>query len=355
MRTEPPAGDDFERMIVRITENVLLAAGSESPAAETAPKPRLRFGAISIVVLVVLGLGAAGGALAIGFGNSPWGTVEPTATTSTTPAPSRTPQPTPTATTPAVPVVPAVPAVAIGNASFSPPSWGAGISVTLSGFAPNTDFALTVDTRYAGESKTPDGYFSEFSTPLAVTTDDLGAASVTWIPDSFPQNFTGSGESGYALGSYVRVDTAPGPQRDPSGLTDLDPVALSGPLSISYRPVDEVSVNVQACIEPDTLVAGQAGLPVALSGLVPGELVFLTSFQTGDSESYSFQSSGPGIADNTGSAVVVMNGNTSMYPVSTSAMIAPSQWRVRWSGSYRATPSEQDSLGSVPLTIGGCG
>lgn len=339
-------------MIVRITENVLRTAGSQLPAAEPAPKPRFRFGALSIVVLVVLGLGAAGGALAIGLGNSPWGAVEPTATASTTPTPTRAPQPTPTVTTPAVP---AAPTVVIGEASFSAPSWGDGISVHLSGFAPNTDFALTIDSRYTGESTTPGTYFSEFSAPFAVTTDDLGAVSVTWTPDSFPQNFTGSGESGYVLGSYVRVDTAPGPQRDPSGLTDLDPIALSGPLSIAYRPTGEVSVNVQACIEPETLVAGQAGLPVTLSGLVPGEVIFLSSILIGDADSYSFQSSGPAFADDTGSAVVVMHGNTSMYPVSTSAMIAPSQWRVGWSGSYRTTPSDQNPLGSVPLTIGGCG
>lgn len=352
MRTEPPAGDDFERMIVRISENVLLAAESQLPAAEAAPKPRFRFGALSVVVLVVLGLGAAGGALAIGLGNSPWGAVEPTATTSTTPAPSRTPQPTPTATRPAVP---AVPTVAIGEASFSPPSWGAGIPVELSGFAPNTEFALSIDARYAGESKTPGAFFSEFSDPLSVTTNDLGSASVTWVPDSFPQNFTGSGESGYVLGTYVRVDPSGGPQRDPSGLTDVDPIALSSPLSINYLPVDEVSVEVQACIEPETLLADQAGLPVTLKGLVPGELVFATGFQTGEVLSFSFQSSGFAIADDTGTAAVVMNGGPSMYPVSTSAMIAPSEWRVRWSGSYRVTPSDANPLGSVPLTIGGCG
>lgn len=171
MRTEPPAGDDFERMIVRITENVLLTAGSQLPAAASVPKPRFRFGALSIVVLVLLGLGAAGGAVAIGLVSSPWPAVNPTATTSSDATPTRTPQPTATA---AAPVVPALPTVAIADASFSPPSWGQGMAVDLSGFAPNTDFSVSVDSHYSAGSTTPDEYFSVLTTPITVTTDGRG-------------------------------------------------------------------------------------------------------------------------------------------------------------------------------------
>ncbi|WP_139824681.1 hypothetical protein [Agreia pratensis] len=254
------------------------------------------------------------------------------------------------------PAVPTTPTVVIGDASFSAPSWGNGISVDLSGFAPNTDFALTIDSRYPGESKTPGGYFSEFSTPLAVTTDDVGAASVTWIPDSFPQMFTGSGESGNLLNSYVRVDTAAGPQLDPAGSGYIDPLALSSPLSLNYLPRDEVSVEAQSCIEPEQLVGDQAGLSVTLTGLVPGEIIYLSSFQTGGPVSYSFQSAGSSTADETGSAVIRMTGNSAMYPVSTSAMIAPGEWRVYWAGGYRVTSSSPDDPADfIPLTIGGCG
>ncbi|WP_157439176.1 hypothetical protein [Agreia sp. Leaf244] len=344
MRTEPPAGDDFERMIVRISENVLLAAESHLPAAEAAPKPRLRFGAISIVVLVVLGLGAAGGALAIGLGNSPWGAVEPTATTSTTPAPSRTPQPTPTATTP---TVPAVPTVAIGEASFSPPSWGAGIPVELSGFAPNTDFALSIDSHYSAGSTSPDDYFSVLTAVTTVTTDDRGAVSFVWTPDSFPQNIA-STESGQIWESYLRVDASGGPERDPSDDEYVDPIAASGPLPITYLPIDDVSVQMQSCIEPEVF-SGQSGVPVTVTGLVPGETVYLRGSRTDNPYSYSL--SGEGVADGQGTAVVGLSGSS----VQTSAAIAPAQWQLTWTGSYRATASDANPLGSVPLTIGGCG
>jgi hypothetical protein len=342
MRTEPPAGDDFEQMIVRITENVLRTAGSQLPAAAPAPKPRLRFGALSIVVLVVLGLGAAGGALAIGLGTSPWGAVEPTATIST--ASTRTPQPAPTVTTPAVP---AAPTVAIGDASFSPPSWGDGISVDLSGFAPNTDFAVSIDSHYSAGSTSPDDYFSVLASAITVTTDVQGAVSFRWTPDSFPQNIA-STESGQIWESYLRVDPSGGPERDPSDSEYVDPIAASAPLPIHYLPIEDVSVQMQTCIEPDTL-AGQPGVPVTLTGLAPGETVYLRGLRTDNPYSYSL--SGEGVADAQGTAVVDFSGSL----VQTSAAIAPAQWQLTWMGSDRVAASAEHPLGSVPLTIGGCG
>jgi hypothetical protein len=313
MRTEPPAGDDFERMIVRITENVLLTAGSQLPAAAPAPKPRLRFGALSIVVLVVLGLGAAGGALAIGLGNSPWGAVEPTATAPTAPTPTGTPLPTPTVTTPPVP---AVPTVAIGNA-------------------------------YSGGSTSPDDYFSVLTAAITVTTDDQGAVSFRWTPDSFPQSIA-STETGQIWASYLRVDPSGGPERDPSDSEYVDPIAASAPLPIHYLPIEDVSVQMQTCIEPDAL-AGQPGVPVTLTGLAPGETVYLRGLRTDNPYSYSL--SGEGVADAQGTAVVDLSGSL----VQTSAAIAPAQWQLTWMGSDRVTASAEHPLGSVPLTIGGCG
>ncbi|CAD5994123.1 hypothetical protein [Agreia sp. COWG] len=348
MRTEPPAGDDFERMIVRITENVLLTAGSQLPAAASVPKPRFRFGALSIVVLVLLGLGAAGGAVAIGLVSSPWPAVNPTATTSSDATPTRTPQPTATA---AAPVVPALPTVAIADASFSPPSWGQGMAVDLSGFAPNTDFSVSVDSHYSAGSTTPDEYFSVLTTPITVTTDGRGAVSFVWTPDSFPQNIA-STESGHIWESRIRVDAVGGPERDPSGSAYVDPIAASGPLPIHYLPIDEVSVQMQTCVEPEMLTSQQAGLPVTLTGLVAGETVYLRGARTDTPTSYAL--SGEGVADDQGRAVVVVSGYSDSL-VSTSAAIAPAQWQVTWLGSDRATASNENPLGSVPLTIGGCG
>jgi hypothetical protein len=50
-----------------------------------------------------------------------------------------------------------------------------------------------------------------------------------------------------------------------------------------------------------------------------------------------------------------VHGNSAEYPVSTSAEIAPSEFRLLWSANYRAQPPDGEPDASIPLTVGGCG
>jgi hypothetical protein len=354
MRTEPPTGDEFERLLGRISQNVLQNAEDPAvvPQAVSVPRRRFRWGAVVVAVLIVLGLGTAGGAVALslgflGSGSGDGAPVVPVPTTS-----SPTPEPTAPPTT--APPVPVTPTLTVGDAVFSPGDWGAGVTANLSGFAPNTEYALSIDSRYRGESG-PDAarpYFSVFSSPVTVTTDPNGAASLTWTPDVFPQNFTESGESGYLLGSYVRVDAGDGPPFDDSVPGFADPLLLSEPLGIEFLPIASVTVTAPSCIEPEQLVSGEAGLPVSFSGLQPGEVVFVSGLRTGELSGSPF--GGLGRADGEGNATIVVNGNAAMYPVPSSADIAPNSWYLQWSASYRQTPTQEAPVGTLPVTIGGC-
>ncbi|MEF2976530.1 hypothetical protein [Subtercola sp. YIM 133946] len=391
MRTDPPTGDDFDRIIGRITDAVMAeaivtpqdaallpgpateaaarpattagSAGSATapgPATTAVPRPtdvpRRRVGlrAAVVVVLVLLGVGTAGTALALGLGTSLWNVGAPiaTATPSDTPSPSSTP----TAPASSAPPAPSVPAVTTSPQTFTAPSWGSGVTADVSGLAPNTRYAVSIESRYRGESSTPDGYFPVLSSPAPLTTDGSGRASITFTPDTFPQNFTHSGESGFLLGSYLRVDAGdgPAPESPSDGSTTgiAEPVALSEPLSIAFLPIDDVTADVQACVEPEQLVAGQAGLPVTFSGLLPGEWVELRGVQTDGGTGYSFD--GRGAADDSGHATIIMNGNTAEYPVAPSSAIAPSVWQIAWSANFRVTPPDGQYDGTLPVTIGGC-
>ncbi|MCS5723414.1 hypothetical protein N1028_18735 [Herbiconiux sp. CPCC 203407] len=354
MRTEPPTGDEFARLLGRISQNVLQNAEDPVvlPQAVSVPKRRFRWGAVVVAVLIVLGLGTAGGAVALSLGFLGAGSGERAPMVSAPPTSSPTPEPTAPATT--APPTPETPTVSVGDAVFSPGDWGAGVTADLSGLTPHTQYALSIDSRYRGEAgaDAPDAYFSVFSSPAFVTTDQNGAASLTWTPDVFPQNFTESGESGYLLGSYVRVDAGDGPLFDDSIAGFADPLVLSEPLPIEFLFIASVTVTAPACVDPEQLVSGQPGLPVTFSGLQPGELVFVRGIQSPGSPGFTF--GGFGRADGEGTATVAVNGNSAMYPVASSADIAPDAWRLEWSASYRQTPTEESPVGTLPLTVGGC-
>jgi len=107
MNTEPPTGDDMQRMLVSMKQTVLEQA-REHPA----PRPRRRVG-ITVAVVALISIGTASGAAALGFvptpfvaapapSASPTEPVTPSATASgpvvATPTPTApTPTPTPSA------------------------------------------------------------------------------------------------------------------------------------------------------------------------------------------------------------------------------------------------------------------
>ena len=92
MNTEPPTGDDLTRMLVSMKKDVL-----ERAADTTRRRPGRRFG-IAFGLVALIGLGSAGGAVAMGFVPSPFEGLaqpEPSASVSAPPAPTPTATPTP--------------------------------------------------------------------------------------------------------------------------------------------------------------------------------------------------------------------------------------------------------------------
>ncbi|MFZ6990541.1 hypothetical protein ACO0E1_01500 [Curtobacterium sp. RRHDQ66] len=105
MNTEPPQGDDLQRMLVSMKQNVLARAEADRPA----PERRGRRAGIVIGIIAVLGIGVGSGAVALGMvpqpftaapAPSPTVTEPPeTPTKSSAPVisePTATPTPTPT-------------------------------------------------------------------------------------------------------------------------------------------------------------------------------------------------------------------------------------------------------------------
>ncbi|MGN7223666.1 hypothetical protein ACTHQN_12445 [Curtobacterium flaccumfaciens] len=91
MNTEPPQGDDLQRMLVSMKQNVLERATPR-------PKRRGRRAGIAIGVVGVLVLGAAGGGVALGL-------IPTSITTAPAPTATTTPEPSPTETSSGAPVV----------------------------------------------------------------------------------------------------------------------------------------------------------------------------------------------------------------------------------------------------------
>ncbi|WP_146236336.1 hypothetical protein [Curtobacterium sp. MCBD17_023] len=89
MNTEPPTGDDLQRMLVSMKHTVLDRAEDRRPA----PRRRGRRAGVAIGVIALLGLGATSGAVALGMIPQPF--------TASAPAPSPSP------TGPAMPSTPA--------------------------------------------------------------------------------------------------------------------------------------------------------------------------------------------------------------------------------------------------------
>ncbi|ROQ41071.1 hypothetical protein EDF46_0438 [Frondihabitans sp. PhB188] len=88
MNTEPPTGDDLNRMLVSMKQNVL-----EGAVAHPVKRRRRNWG-IALGVIAFLGLGAASGGVALGLVPSPF-----TASAPVAPVTSAPPAPSPTATT----------------------------------------------------------------------------------------------------------------------------------------------------------------------------------------------------------------------------------------------------------------
>jgi len=111
MDVEPPTGDDLNRMLVSMKQDVLRRAAAEPPARRR-PWARRHLG-LTLGLVALLGVGGAGGALALVL-PSPF-QASPAATPTSTPSATPTSRPTPTATAaPVVPVQPAAPTPALG-------------------------------------------------------------------------------------------------------------------------------------------------------------------------------------------------------------------------------------------------
>jgi hypothetical protein len=107
MDVEPPTGDDLNRMLVSMKQDVLRRAAAEPPARRR-PWARRHLG-LTLGLVALLGIGGAGGALALVL-PSPF-RAAPAATPSSVPEPTREPVPGATATVSPAPVEPTQPAV----------------------------------------------------------------------------------------------------------------------------------------------------------------------------------------------------------------------------------------------------
>lgn len=102
MNTEPPTGDDLQRMLVSMKQTVLDRAGDPRPA----PRRRGRRIGIAVGVVALFGLGATSGAVALGMIPQPFTAAAPTTTPSEPTVPStpasapvqEIPDPVPTST-----------------------------------------------------------------------------------------------------------------------------------------------------------------------------------------------------------------------------------------------------------------
>ncbi|TWX38493.1 hypothetical protein ES689_07600 [Frigoribacterium sp. ACAM 257] len=107
MDVEPPTGDDLNRMLVSMKQDVLRRAAAEPPARRR-PWARRHLG-LTLGLVALLGIGGAGGALALVL-PSPF-RAAPAATPSPTSEPTREPVPGATATVSPAPVAPSQPVI----------------------------------------------------------------------------------------------------------------------------------------------------------------------------------------------------------------------------------------------------
>jgi len=160
MDVEPPTGDDLNRMLVSMKQDVLRRAAAEPPARRR-PWARRHLG-LTLGLVALLGVGGAGGALALVL-PSPF-QASPAATPTSTPSATPTARPTPTATAaPVVPAQPAAPSVALG---VDCATLGERIGVS------------TVVPRGAVTPEVPQG-----NTPLDAAYDQVGALECSWSTD----------------------------------------------------------------------------------------------------------------------------------------------------------------------------
>lgn len=89
MNTEPPTGDDLERMLVAMKRTVLTRAAEQRPQ----PRRRGRRTGIVIGVIAVLALGATSGGVALGMIPQPFAAAPAPAPSTTPTEPSETPTP----------------------------------------------------------------------------------------------------------------------------------------------------------------------------------------------------------------------------------------------------------------------
>lgn len=153
MRSEPPVGDDLQRMLVSMKQNVLERA-----------EPRKRRGrrtGVAIAVVALLAIGAAGGGVALGLIPT-----APEAAPVTTPSPT---EPTRTVTPSSAPVV-ITPAPTPTTPPYSATDWSTW-TITADGIGPATIGSAT---------GTDDAALREGLTPAPPLVDDTGTVIYQW-------------------------------------------------------------------------------------------------------------------------------------------------------------------------------
>jgi hypothetical protein len=190
MDVEPPTGDDLNRMLVSMKQDVLRRAAAEPPARRR-PWARRHLG-LTLGLVALLGIGGAGGALALVLPSA--FQASPAATSSPSPAPTREPVPGATATVSPSPSAPTQPAAPTAALAIDCATLGQEIGVA----------SIGLDT-------TPLGRATQFFTPEDAATRQAGATACIWSGD------------GAGYGAQLTVKIAPAAERGAewiSGLTE---------------------------------------------------------------------------------------------------------------------------------------
>ncbi len=153
MNTEPPQGDDLQRMLVSMKQNVLARAELDRPA----PKRRGRRAGIVIGVIAVLGIGVGSGAVALGMVPQPF-------TAAPAPSPTVT-EPPETPTKSSAPVISEPTATPTPTSTPTPTRTPAAIPTDCRALVPEADydrlfgnipFRESPDAANAGEVEQPE-------------------------------------------------------------------------------------------------------------------------------------------------------------------------------------------------------
>ncbi|WP_423920566.1 hypothetical protein ACPEEZ_14495 [Frigoribacterium sp. 2-23] len=266
--SRPPAGDELNRMLVTMKQDVLTRVAAEPRTAVTAKRRRKTFG-ITFGVVALLAVGGASGAIALGMIPSPFEGLQHAAPSSS-PAPSTTPTPKPTVSAPPVaapnydPPAERVPlsCAQIGDALSIPSLLRAPTSFEPRVFEPQ-DAALTAAglTTCSWQSQTPDDAPYGYAL-VTMNVVPAPAAGRDWISSKLA---AGGRSTGVGEASAVTCETSGDAEMNPGEGCTMSVVTSDFWFEFEFFVTPGVTMPGQA-----TLSSAARGVADALAPLKAG-------------------------------------------------------------------------------------